>query len=152
MIPFFLEGPVVSVFLTDGRKPTAMTLHASADGAIEVFAGHKARDHHIEERQFVPPKDAQKFYEGLLVQLGYEVPRVKLREIFKGRLSVRRSEHLVAGRVRTEYTLTCHVGQRYIIPDPERLVPHWIRVSFGPKRALELARVLAEPLGWELEG
>lgn len=150
MIPIYLKGPLVTVFLSDPRKRTAVTLHASADGEVEVFWGHKGRDHHLEKRQLVDAADSQHFYEQLLVQLGYEVPRVKLREHKKRRLRVRRSEHLVAGRRHTQYDLTCRVGDLYVAVSRGELVPNAIHASFGPKRALELCRALAEPLGWEL--
>lgn len=136
-----LDGIViVAAPLTPRGARTRVDLFAMESGQIQVCSRTLGTDHLVVRQQVVSSKDAQKFYEQLLVQVGYETPRVKLREIFKGRLSVRRSEHLVAGRVRTDHTLSCRVvGAGHI------------RVSFGPKRALELAHALSDPLGWELE-
>lgn len=149
MSPIFLKGPVATVFLTDPRKRTAVTLYASADAEIEVFWGHKGRDHLLEEHQLVRAEYVQSFYESLLGHLGYELPHVPARRRpARGPLSLRRDTG--TSRTRTEFTLSCRVGDGYIGVNADGLIPRTINVTFGPKRALELCRALAAPLGWEL--
>lgn len=119
----------------------SIKLYVLNNGEIELCSRSTRGDHVEFGRRGFGAREVQVFYEHMLFLLGYELPGSVPRELPD---SQPLRFHKIRGAKEKPWILAS-LGS----PDGRRLSTD---VELSQTRAVELCQILAEPLGWELEG
>jgi hypothetical protein len=134
-------GDIWTVFQLHSSENRSVKLCILNSGEIAVCSRTTRGDHIVFGRRAFEVREVQVFYEHMLLLLGYELPGSAPRELPE-------SQHLrfhPNGSSKKKPWILSTLGSL----DGTRLS---ILVELSQKSAVGLCHILAEPLGWELEG
>lgn len=129
-----------AVLHLQSSKSLAVSLFVLKNGTIELRSRERHPGRVVFREHSVGIRDCQVFYEHMLHQLDYERPGPKR--------ALERPRRLRFHKSSRHHKEPCSLSYP-ISPDREE---RWKSVGLSRKHALELCQILAEPLGWELEG
>lgn len=129
-----------AVLHLQSSKSLSVSLFVLKNGEIALRSRERHPGRVVFREHSVGVRDSQIFYENMLHQLDYERPGPKR--------ALERPRRLRFHKSSRHHKEPCSLSYP-ISPDRDE---RWKSVGLSRKHALELCQILAEPLGWELEG